>query len=394
MRFTSSDGQAVLPGNSTLTNGGGTFGATLNTAGNQTITAADAIAASIAGTSNAIAVGAATATHFNLGAPGAATAGSAFNVAVTALDQFNNTATAYGGTVHFTSTDGQATPPANSTLTNGMGTFSATLKTAGSQTLTGTDTVTAPITGTSGTIAVSAGAATHLQIGAPAAATPGPAASSTPKAAGTAFSFTVTTLDQFNNVATGYAGTVHFTSSDPLPTLPADSMLSNGVGTFSASLRTAGSQMITGTDTVNGSIAGTSNAIVVSPAAPTHLAVSAPSTVSGGVAFSFTVTALDPFNNAATGYAGRVHFMSSDSQATLPADSTLTNGAGTFSATLRTGGSQTLTATDTVTGSIAGSATISSSAVPIPTMSTWALMLLALVLTMTAVRVLRTRRTF
>ena len=89
-------------------------------------------------------------------APAAATAGTAFNFTVTALDQFNNTASGYTGMVHFTSTDSQASLPANSTLTNGLGTFSATLKTVGSQTITATDTVTSSITGTSNTITVTA----------------------------------------------------------------------------------------------------------------------------------------------------------------------------------------------------------------------------------------------
>src|SRR5205823_1942218 len=114
--------------------------------------------AAITGTSNTVAVSAAAATHFNVIAPATATAGTAFNFTVTAQDQFNNTATGYAGTVHFTSSDGQAVLPANSTLTNGTGTFSATLKTAGNQTLTATDTGNGAITGTSGAIAVSAAA--------------------------------------------------------------------------------------------------------------------------------------------------------------------------------------------------------------------------------------------
>src|SRR5207248_1220998 len=147
--------------------------------------------------SNTIAVSAASATQYVVNAPGAATAGSAFSFTVTALDAFNNTATGYAGTVHFTSSDGAATPPSNSTLTNGTGTFSATLKTAGNQTLTATATATLSITSTSNTIAVSAASATHYVVSAPATAT-----------AGNAFSFTVTALDAFNNTATGYAGTV------------------------------------------------------------------------------------------------------------------------------------------------------------------------------------------
>ena len=95
------------------------------------------------------------ATHFTLSAPASATAGTAFSFTVTALDQFNNPATGYAGTVHFTSSDGAATLPANSTLTNGVGTFSATLRTAGSQTITATDTTTSSITGASNTFVVS-----------------------------------------------------------------------------------------------------------------------------------------------------------------------------------------------------------------------------------------------
>src|SRR5206468_3490915 len=135
------------------------------------------------------------------------------------------------------------------------------------------------ITGTSNSIDVTAAAATHFTVSAPASAT-----------AGTPFSFTVTALDQFNNTATGYGGTVHFTSSDGAATLPADSTLTLGAGTFSATLDTAGTQTITATDTTNSSIAGTSNPIAVAATAATHFAVSAPATVTPGVAFAFTVT--------------------------------------------------------------------------------------------------------
>ena len=128
---------------------------------------------------------------------------------MTALDQFNNTATGYGGTVHFASSDGIAALPADATLTNGTNTLSATLKTAGIQTLSATDTVTNSIAGTSGTIVVTAGAATNLRVMAPSTAITGSAAS-----------FTVRAGDNFDNLATSYAGTVHFTSTDTGATLP------------------------------------------------------------------------------------------------------------------------------------------------------------------------------
>jgi hypothetical protein len=100
---------------------------------------------------------AAMATHFTVSAPATATAGAPFNFTVTALDQSNHTATGYGGTIRFTSSDGAAVLPANTTLPSGTGIFSATLKTAGSRTITATDTVTASITGSSAAIEVNEG---------------------------------------------------------------------------------------------------------------------------------------------------------------------------------------------------------------------------------------------
>src|SRR5262249_2279442 len=327
----------------TVTNGVGNLSATLKTAGNQTITATDSSDNLITDTSNTILLSAAAATHFSVSAPASATAGSAFSFTVTALDQFNNVDTGYSGVVTFTSSDGLAVLPGDATLTNGLATLSATLKTAGNQAITAADTL---ITGTSH-ITVNAAAATHFGVSAPASTT-----------AGNAFSFTVTALDPFENTDSGYSGTLQFTSSDIQAILPADSGLTNGVGTFSATLKTAGNRTITATDTTaNGSITGVGN-VNVNPGAATHFTVSTPATVSSRIAFNVTVVAFDQFNNTATGYAGVVHFTSSDVWATLPADSTLTAGVGTFAATLRVGGNQTITATDPVNGAVTGASGI------------------------------------
>jgi hypothetical protein len=100
------------------------------------------------------------ATHFSVVPAGAAvTAGTAFNVIVTALDAANGVVTGYAGTVQFASSDGKAVLPANSPLTSGTGTFSVTLETTGGQTIMATDTVTASIEGTSSAITVGAPAA-------------------------------------------------------------------------------------------------------------------------------------------------------------------------------------------------------------------------------------------
>jgi hypothetical protein len=188
------------------------------------------------------------------------------------------------------------------------------------------------------------GGAVRLEITVPASAS-----------AGNAFNFTVAAVDRDGHTLTSFGDTLHFTSSDSQAVLPADSTLTNSTATFSATLKTAGNQTITATDTSNSSVRARSGRVSVSAVAATHLAVSAPASVSNGAAFTFTVTAQDQFNNTTTGFGDVVHFTSSDGSATLPADTTLTNGTGTFTATLRTNGNQTITATDTSNGSITGS---------------------------------------
>jgi uncharacterized repeat protein (TIGR01451 family) len=299
-------------------------------------------------TSSAFDITPAAATHFAVSAPANATAGTSFNFTVTALDAFDNTATGYSGLVHFTSSDAPATLPADSTLTSGVGTFAATLKTAGNQTLTGTDTVTASITGTSESVSVVAGEANKLAF----------SASPSNAVAGTSIGNVVVQIqDVFGNLTTSTADvTVAIGTNPGSGTLSGTATVAaaSGVATFSnVSINKVGTGYTL--DASSGGLTGaTSSAFNITPAAASHFAVAAPANAVAGTSFNFTVTALDAFDNTATGYSGTVHFTSSDAPATLPADSTLTSGAGTFAATLMTGGNQTLTATDTVTASITG----------------------------------------
>jgi len=95
------------------------------------------------------------ATHFSVVGPTTAVIGIAVNYTVTALDQNNNTATSYAGTIHFTSSDGAATLPGNTTLAGGTGTFSVTFRSTGNQSVSVVDTVNSSIAGTSAIAAVS-----------------------------------------------------------------------------------------------------------------------------------------------------------------------------------------------------------------------------------------------
>src|SRR5205823_4027535 len=93
----------------------------------------------------------------------------------------------------------------------------------------------------------------------------------------------------------------------------------------------------------------------------THFGISTPATTTAGTSFTFTITALDVFNNPTVSYRGTVMFSSSDPKAIRPVNYTFTSGdAGvhTFTATLKTAGSQSITATDTVSSSITGTSSI------------------------------------
>jgi sugar lactone lactonase YvrE len=85
-----------------------------------------------------------TASHFLVSAASSTTAGTSFGLSISALDASGNVVPTYTGTVHFTSSDPQATLPADYTFTaadNGVHTFAnVTLSTAGNQTITVSDT--------------------------------------------------------------------------------------------------------------------------------------------------------------------------------------------------------------------------------------------------------------
>jgi hypothetical protein len=332
VHFTSSDRHAILPADYTFTaadQGVHTFSATLVTAGSQGIAATDATNG-LAGSESAITVTAAAASTLSLaGYPSPTNAGFAAGVTVTALDVYGNKATGYTGTIQFSSSDGSAALSAPYTFTAGDAgahTFSATLNTAGTQSLTAADSANASITGTQANITVApAGLAALGVTGFPTATT-----------AGVTQTITVTARYTDGSTDTGYLGTVHFTSSDAQAVLPANytfTAADQGVHTFTVTLKTAGSQSITAADTVFGSITGSEAGIVVSPAAASQLALSGAYDVQHRVAFSLTLKVEDAYGNVVPGYTGTVHFTSTDSKATLPANYTFTAadaGAHTF----------------------------------------------------------------
>jgi hypothetical protein len=264
----SPDGTApTYPSSVTFTAGAATVSVTLTDA---QVTTLVATRGSITGSSPSVTVDAAAAVSLTVVAPATAASAAPLNVQVTAQDTFANTATGYAGTIGFTSGDSHAVLPAPSTLTNGVGTFPVTFKTAGTQTITAADTVTSSITGVSGQVTVNPGAASQFVVAA--------ASSATTTAPVTVI---VTARDQSGNVATRYTGTVKITSSDPAATLPAAAALHDGVGTSALSFGTAGSQTVRASDSVQPSVTGVSGTITVTSPPSAPIGLTATVTISG-----------------------------------------------------------------------------------------------------------------
>ena len=358
--FSSSDVQAGLPTSYTFTNkdaGVHTFNVTLKTAGTQSISVKDAVNTALTAVQSGITVTAsATAGSFVVTGFHATTAGVAQSFTVTVRDAFGNFSTGYTGTVTFSSSDAKAGLPASYTFTAadaGVHTFTATLKTAGTQSITVKDAAASTVVGTQTGITVT-GAATVASLsvsGFPATT------------AGAAHTFTVTARDAFGNLCTGYTGTVTFSSSDVqagLPSSYAFTAADAGVHTFTATLKKAGAQSITVTDTASSTLFGSETGIAVSAGAAAQFSVSAPTTVTQGVGFKFTVTVLDAYGNVVTGYLGKVHLSSSDAKGGTQ-DYTFSksdNGVHVFSYTFNTLGAQTFNIVDTTNSSILGKATV------------------------------------
>jgi hypothetical protein len=351
VHFSSSDPAAVLPANYTFTAGdAGThsFNVTLKTVNASTTVTATDMASGVTGTKTVQVVPAGPVFGgFTLtGNPASTTAGGGSQFVLTAVDTTGASLLGYTGTVQFTSTDGQAVIPATYTYTGATHTFGVTFKTAGPQTLTATDQTTG--ISQSFSVAVAPAAAKTFSVtGLP-----------SPDTANTLQSIVVTALDAYGNTASGYLGTVSFSSSDPAAVLPANytfTAADAGSHTFNVTLNTTGtSRSVIVTDLATGDKGNEVVAVTRGPAVLGGFTLAEyPASTTAGVVNQFVLTAVDTTGAVMSGYTGTVQFTSSDGQTALPASYTFTaanGGVHTFSATFKTAGPQTLTATDQATG--------------------------------------------
>jgi hypothetical protein len=230
------------------------------------------------------------ATHFELTAPAITAAGNSLAVHMRALTAGNQLDWLYSGTVHFSSSDPQATLPADTAFTltdGGERTFAGlVLRTPSTQTITATDTVSGSIVGSLVVTVLPASTLSPTSLPAGLAGTAYSQSFSANGGAGGSFRFGVT-----------------------LGSLPVGLTLSPD-GLLSGTPTVAGSSAFTVTATDAGGFTGSGlYTLLVDPGPADHLAFTVPEHLTAGVPFAVLITVQDAFHNTATGYLGTVAFL-------------------------------------------------------------------------------------
>jgi hypothetical protein len=393
VRLTSTDLNATMPADLAMeADGEIEFSVTLITGGSRTITASDFTDPSkTANTSAAVAIGANSFVKLQIllpgeqaapgtisgktGAPTDRSSGTAFNATVNAVDAYWNRV-AVSPTIAITTTDGNATLPANAALSAaGTRNFSVTLRTLGSATVTATDVSNAVPAVVSANVNVVAGAFVKLQLllpgetAAPGTAT-GKIGSPSNQVAGVPFNVTVNAVDAGWNVVTTINDPVTFAATNDIyAELPVGATLTNGVLNTSVTYR-IGSASVNRRLRASHATATSSQspafAVAIGPFTRLLILLPGESIVAGhpqgktgtpanqgvGAQFTITVRATDAAFNAVSGVTDVVNIASSDALATLPANKALVNSSTTFNVTMNTEStSNTLTASDVTDGS-------------------------------------------
>jgi hypothetical protein len=267
-------------------------------------------------------------------------AGTTFSITVTAVNFAGNVATDYTGPIHFTSSDLIGVLPGDYSFTpadQGRHVFQVTLKKAGVQTITAEGSVSLPnrtliIRGTT-SVQVNPAAASTLTLA---------LAPNQNVAVGNGFKVVVTAQDPFGNTATGYRGTIRFSSNDRNATIPNNyTFLPGDVGThqFDIILATAGRRTITVTDISTPSLTATLLIPLPLPASSTTLS-SAPNPSSLGQPVTFTaIVAGGGRRGTAT---GTVTFI--EGRAVLGSGTLNSDGVATFTTATLSIGRHTVTA--------------------------------------------------
>jgi hypothetical protein len=192
--------------------------------------------------------------HFAVSAASQETAGTPFQVTITAEDAFSNVVTSFNQTPTLTASYGAPVTVSAITWAKGVGTETVTLDRAGSTTLTAT---AGSAKGTSAALTVNPGAAVEFYV----SVAGGDA--DVPEVAGASFPVSITALDAFFNIVSSF---------NQIPTITANfgnSASVSGVSWFAGVAVATVTLDYLGTTTLTvtaGTVTGTSNTISVQPA--------------------------------------------------------------------------------------------------------------------------------
>src|SRR5580700_5199250 len=283
------------PATVTFAAGAGTAAIKLYDAQTTTVKATEG---TIEGTSPSLTVKAAATKKLTVPTPSEQEAGAAFNVTLTATDEYANTTTGYAGAKTL-AWSGPANAPNGTapeyptsastvTFTEGVGT-AAQIKLYDAQSTT-LKVKEGTIEGTSAAFTVKAAAAASFSLPTPAE-----------KEAGATISETVTALDTWHNTAKSYAGAKTLAFSEPAsspsgkaPSYPATVTFTAGAGTASIKLYDAQSTTLKVTE---GAIEGASGSFTVKATTPerfawSHAEVGAGKLEAGTCPFACTTTSI------------------------------------------------------------------------------------------------------
>ena len=312
--------------NVAASNGTANFpGVVLDTAGSYTFTATD----TTSGDTGVTTITSTPATTINPAAPKklayttepptTGTAGTALtSFAASVEDTYGNVETTGNTGATDTITLSIATGPAggvfnppsttyNVAASNGTATFpGVVLDTAGSYTFTATDSTSgrSGVTTTTSTPAttINPNTTTSLSLTTPSSPT-----------SGASFNETITAIDQYGNVVTGYSGTKTLTwtgtgtpASSPngtVPLYPTNPVtFTSGSATVAITLYDAQTGVVLKTS--DGTYSGTSGSFNVAAGSANSLSVPTPANQTAGASFNETITAIDTWGNTVTNYSG------------------------------------------------------------------------------------------
>lgn len=266
------------------------------------------------------------------------TSGTPFNLVMTALDAYDNTAEGFTGTVSISSSKGTISPSTSGSFSLGVYTEPVTITQANSDLYITINDGSSHI-GTSNFFNVQHGALSGFQLATIADQVPG-----------APFSVTVTAQDANGNTVTSFNGTgntvniVHTGAGSISPTVSGNFINGIWIGNISIAQTQSGDH-VTVTRT-GGSETGTSNAFNVTPSTVDHFSISSiGGTQTAGTGFSVTVTAQDINNNTVTSFTGTANLTDLTGTA-LPQQITFTAGVWTGTVTItqsRTGNALTVT---------------------------------------------------